>query len=46
MPTANPIRKLKLGLLNESDPKSMRIAIEELVQKLNEVIGRLNDILP
>lgn len=46
MPTTNPIRALKLGRLDEKDPKSMRIAIEEIVQKLNEVIRRLNDILP
>ena len=46
MPTANPINKLKLGRLDEKDPKSMRIAIDEIVAKLNEVIGRLNAILP
>ena len=46
MATANPVRKLKLGRLDESDPKSMRIAIEEIVTKLNEVITRLNVILP
>jgi hypothetical protein len=32
--------------LNENDPKSLRIAIEETVDKLNEVIRNLNPLLP
>lgn len=40
------IKELRLVKLQESDPRSLRIAIEEMLDKLNEVIRNLNPLLP
>lgn len=40
------IKLLRLAKLQEDDPASLRIAIEEITAKLNEVIRNLNPLLP